>query len=214
MVSQASADSSICLVVEESQALRAERCLKAAFERELSKRLVAAISVETGHSVVAIVGEGMAFRPGVGATFTKAMANSRVNIRSIAQGSSERQISIVVEKEDCTRALRAAHAALALSNSQLSIAFIGSTGNVGNALTRQLIDSGRVRGTAEPGKVQNTLKDLGLDFKVTALVRSDEMVLGYDGLDLQVPPDLECMSFVTPGLGGVSLVLLLDAGPT
>ena len=53
---------------------------------------MAGITLERDHSVVAIVGEGMAFRPGTGATFTKAMANSGVNIRTIAQGSSERQI--------------------------------------------------------------------------------------------------------------------------
>jgi len=185
MVSQASADSSICLIVEEVQAALAEKCLQNAFENELRRGIVESVTVEMGHSVVAIIGEGMAFRPGVGATFTKAMANSRVNIRSIAQGSSERQISIVVEKEDCTRALRAAHAALALSNSQLSVALIGCTGQVGQALAEQLIDSGRVRGTEIPGQIQETLKDLRMDFKVTALARSDRMMLGYDGLDLK-----------------------------
>ena len=62
----------------------------------------------------------MAFRPGTGATFTKAMANAGINIRAIAQGSSERQISLMVEREECTKALRAAHAALALSDTQVS----------------------------------------------------------------------------------------------
>ena len=62
------------------------------------------------------------------------MANAGVNIRCIAQGSSERQISIVVDKEDCTKALRAAHASLALSNSQVSVGIIGATGQVGSAL--------------------------------------------------------------------------------
>ena len=60
----------------------------------------------------------MAFRPGTGATFTKAMATAGVNIPAIAQGSSERQISLMVEREECTKALRAAHAALALSDTQ------------------------------------------------------------------------------------------------
>ena len=67
-----------------------------------------------------------------------------VNVRTIAQGSSERQISICVEKEDCTKALRAAHAALALSNTQLCVAVIGSTGMVGSELLQQLAESKRV----------------------------------------------------------------------
>ena len=62
----------------------------------------------------------MAFRPGTGATFTKAMATAGINIRTIAQGSSERQISICVEAADCAKALRAAHAALALSTTQVT----------------------------------------------------------------------------------------------
>ena len=81
--------------------------------------------------MVAVVGEGIAFRPGSAAFFTKAMANAGVNIRAIAQGSSERQISICVDRVDCTKALRAAHASLALSNTQLSIAVVGASGQVG-----------------------------------------------------------------------------------
>jgi hypothetical protein len=85
-------DSSICVVVEEASAQAALVALEIAFDRELDRGLIAGINAEYGHSVVAIVGEGMAFRPGTGATFTKAMANAGINIRSIAQGSSERQV--------------------------------------------------------------------------------------------------------------------------
>ena len=85
----------------------------------------------------------MAFRPGVGATFTKAMANAGVNIRAIAQGSSERQITLVVERDDCTRALRAAHAALALSNTQASVAILGANTDVGEEFVRQLTSTER-----------------------------------------------------------------------
>ncbi|KAL1519090.1 hypothetical protein AB1Y20_003357 [Prymnesium parvum] len=184
MVTQASSDSSVCLVVPAGDANRALRALNAVFERELARSQIASITLEHGLSIVAIVGEGMAFRPGVGATFAKAMANSRVNMRAIAQGSSERQISIVVEQSDCTRALRAAHAALALSNSRLSVALVGATGQVGTALVQQLIESGRVLATAVPGKVQKGLTDLGLDFKVTCVARSSGMAFNYDGLDI------------------------------
>lgn len=139
----------------------------------------------------------MAFRPGVGATFAKAMANSRVNMRAIAQGSSERQISIVVEKPDCTRALRAAHAALALSNSQLSVVIVGATGQVGTALVQQLVSSGRVLKTAVPGQIQTGLSDLRLDFKVTGLSRSSVTAYNYDGLDIGSVAET-----LTPGADG------------
>ena len=112
----------------------------------------------------------MAFRPGTGATFTKAMATAGINIRTIAQGSSERQISICVEAADCAKALRAAHAALALSSTQvtltitltpapnpnpdpdpnaypnlsstqISVAVLGATGAVGSEFLEQLVES-------------------------------------------------------------------------
>ena len=184
MVAQASADASVCVVVEDSVAERALALLNDVFENELRRGLVAGVNLESGQSVVAIVGEGMAFRPGTGATFTKAMANAGVNIRCIAQGSSERQISIVVANEDCTKALRAAHAALALSNTQLSVAVIGSTGMVGSALLQQMTTSERGVVIDNFADRRRVLDDLRLDFKVTAVVRSSIMRLSYDGLDV------------------------------
>ena len=56
-----------------------------------------------------------------GTTFTKAMATAGINIRTIAQGSSERQIPICVEVAGCAKVLRAAHAALALSSTQVTL---------------------------------------------------------------------------------------------
>ena len=182
MVTQASADASLCVIVEEAAADRALAALENAFERELQKGLLAGISIEKDHSVIAIVGEGMAFRPGTGAVFTKAMANSGVNIRTIAQGSSERQISICVEKEDCTKALRAAHAALALSNTQLSIAVIGATGMVGHEFLEQIVESNRVVDAPQTAGARKALDELALDFKVTALAAQQNMRLSYNGI--------------------------------
>jgi len=134
----------------------------------------------------------MAFRPGVAATFTKAMSCAGVNIRLIAQGSSERQISIVVEKDDCTRALRAAHAALALSNTQLSVAIIGASGSVGSEVLRQMVESNRVSDDPRAASARQVLDDLRLDFKVVALGRSSGMVLDYDGISID-----NCLSSCT-----------------
>jgi len=181
-VTQASADASLCVVVEEAVADRAIACLQLEFERELNKGLVAGITLESGHSVVAIVGEGMAFRPGTGAVYLRAMANAGVNVRTIAQGSSERQIAICIEKEDCTKALRAAHAALALSNTQLSVAVIGATGMVGSEFVEQIVDSKRVVDEPTTVGTRRALDDLSLDFKVTAMADVDGMRLTYDGI--------------------------------
>ena len=183
MHTQASAESSICVVIEESEAQAATVSLEIAFERELQRGLVAGIVTEYGHSVVAIVGEGMAFRPGTGATFAKAMATAGINIRMIAQGSSERQISICVDAEDCSKALRAAHAALALSNTQISIAVLGGTGAVGGEFLDQLTESRKLLTDATDAGKRKAVSDLNIDFKLTAVSSSKAMRLSYDGID-------------------------------
>jgi len=184
MHTQASAESSICVIVEEGEAQAATVVLEMAFERELQRGLVADINTEYGHSIVAIVGEGMAFRRGTGATFTKAMTTAGVNIRAIAQGSSERQISLVVEAEDCSKALRAAHAALALSSTQISIAVLGATGDVGTEFLQQLVESQMaIADASEAGGKRQIVSELNVAFKVTAVSSSSKMRLDYDGID-------------------------------
>jgi len=189
MHTQASAESSICVVVEEGAAEAATAALEMAFENELKKGLIAGINTEYDHSVVAIVGEGMAFRPGTGATFTKAMANAGINIRTIAQGSSERQISICVQSEDCSRALRAAHSALALSNTPISVAVLGASGAVGSEFLRQVAESKMsISDPAASGK-RRAVSELNVEYKVTALAKSDTMRMTYDGIDVSSPFD-------------------------
>ena len=140
--------------------------LEATFDRELERGLIASITTEYDHSVVAIVGEGMAFRPGTGATFTKAMATAGINIRTIAQGSSERQISICVDAADCAKALRAAHAALALSSTQISVAVLGATGAVGSEFLEQLVESRKLLTDPSAAGKRKALSELNIDFKV------------------------------------------------
>jgi len=187
MATQASSDASLCVAVEEGVVEGALRSLEAEFERELSKGLLATITVERGRSVVAVVGEGIAFRPSAAAFFTKAMATAGVSIRAIAQGSSERQISICVDREVCTKALRAAHAALALSRTSLSVAVIGASGQVGRVFLEQLLETQRLRTEPEMAGKRKVIDELRLDFKVTALARSGAMRLSYDGIDVSAP---------------------------
>ena len=104
-----------------------------------------------------------------------ALACANVNIRVIAQGSSERQIAVVVSKEDGTRALRAAHMAFTLSETTASVAMLGGTGKIGQALGNQI-----------HGQVGMLKEDVGVDICVTSASCSTRMVNSKDsqGLDL------------------------------
>ena len=138
IITQASSEASICVVVPENEGEMAFAALQASFELELDRSTVGSLSVNKGMSIVAIVGEGMAYSSGISSTFMSSLARANVNIRLIAQGSSERQIAVVVSQDDTTRALRAAHMAFTLSETTASIVILGSTGSIGKAFVEQL----------------------------------------------------------------------------
>ena len=137
MISQGSSEHSICSVVREPDAEAARAVLLDEFARELGSAQVQGVQVVPGISVLAAVGDGMAGTPGVAAQLFGALARARVNIRAIAQGASERNISVAIAAQDQTRALRAAHAAFWLSPQTVALAVIGP-GKVGAALLDQL----------------------------------------------------------------------------
>jgi aspartate kinase len=109
MISQASSENSICLVVPADTADR----LKAALERMLAKELahhdVERVTVERPIAVVAAVGEGMRGTPGVAARIFGALGQAKVNVIAIAQGSSELNVSLCVAERDQAKAVRAIH---------------------------------------------------------------------------------------------------------
>ncbi|QNR95989.1 bifunctional aspartate kinase/homoserine dehydrogenase I [Stenotrophomonas sp. 169] len=137
MISQGSSEHSICCVVRGNEAARGRDALLQAFAHELAVAQVQRVQLTTGVSVLAAVGDGMAGQPGVAARLFESLGRAQVNILAIAQGSSERNISVAIESGDATRALRAAHAGFWLSPQTFAVGVIGP-GNVGAALLDQL----------------------------------------------------------------------------
>ncbi|MEO5625936.1 MAG: bifunctional aspartate kinase/homoserine dehydrogenase I, partial [Dokdonella sp.] len=166
MISQGSSEHSICCVVRHVDAATAQSSLRRAFTAELARGEIHSVSVAGDISVLAVVGDGMAGTPGVAARLFGALARTGVNIRAIAQGASERNISVAIASADAPRALRAVHAAFWLSPQTLSIGLIGP-GKVGAALLRQ-IESARPR----------LLQGIQLDLRLRAVAGSRRMWLG------------------------------------
>lgn len=137
MISQGSSEHAICCVVREHQAERARAAVEAAFAAPIDSTQVQAVRVTGGIAILAAVGDGMVGIPGVAARLFAALAQARVNIRAIAQGASERNISVAIADADATRALRAAHSAFWLSPQTVSMGLIGP-GQVGRALLSQM----------------------------------------------------------------------------
>ena len=137
MISQGSSEHSICCVVRGAEARRARQALLHSFAHELAVGQVQRVQLREDVSVLAAVGDGMAGQPGVAARLFESLGRAQVNILAIAQGASERNISVAVDSADATRALRAAHAGFWLSPQTFAVGVIGP-GNVGAALLDQL----------------------------------------------------------------------------
>ncbi len=110
MISQASSENSICLVVPNSSVTRLEGALRKMFSHELARHDVEKVAVDAPVAIVSAVGEGMRGTPGVAARLFGAIARAKVNVVAIAQGSSELNISLVVAERDREVAVRAIHA--------------------------------------------------------------------------------------------------------
>ncbi len=109
MISQASSENSICLVVPNESVTHLEASLRKMFSRELARHDVEKVAVEAPVAIVSAVGEGMRGTPGVAARLFGAIARAKVNVLAIAQGSSELNISLVVHERDRDTAVKAIH---------------------------------------------------------------------------------------------------------
>ncbi len=138
MISQGSSEHSICLAVPKVVAADAALRIRDEFTVELRAGLVQSVRVDDDAAVLAVVGSAMAGQPGVAASFFAALSRCGINIKAIAQGASERNISAVVPTEEAARAVRAVHSAFYLSPQTVSIGLIG-VGHVGGALLSQLV---------------------------------------------------------------------------
>src|SRR5207244_2361880 len=126
---------------------------------------VKGITTFTGLALLNLEGAGMLGVPGAAARLFSALARAQVNVRAIAQGSSERNISVAISGADATKALRAVHAGFYLSAQTLSIGLVGP-GNVGRAVLAQ-IEAARPK----------LLERANLDLHVRAIAGRDSMSL-------------------------------------
>jgi aspartokinase/homoserine dehydrogenase 1 len=172
LISQASSEHSICIAVPLDVAQRAREVISDAFADEVASGQIQRVEISGDQSIVAVVGDDMAGTPGIAGRFFGTLGRAGINVRAIAQGSSERNISAVVDSEEATRALRAVHSGFYLSSKTISIGLVGP-GTVGGALLRQI--------EKQTGRL---VSEFNLDLRVRAIARSRSMLLGDRRIDL------------------------------
>ncbi len=172
LISQASSEYSICFAIPEDQVNQAKKFAEEAFFSEISQRKIERIEIEKGCSILAAVGDEMAGTIGVSARLFSALGKAGINIRAIAQGSSERNISVVVKEVDSVKALNAAHSAFYLSNQTFSVGLIGP-GVVGSTLLKQFSN-----------ELEALNEKQNLDIRLRGITNSRKMLLGKKNLEL------------------------------
>jgi aspartokinase/homoserine dehydrogenase 1 len=173
LISQASSEHSICFAVGPAEEERARLAVNEEFSLERQVGLVDELVSEADLAVIAVVGEDMRETPGIAGRLFGILGAHGINVRAIAQGSSELNISLVVAGGDETRALRAIHAAYFSPDRQRLALAVAGTGRVGAALLEQLRTEVPRLATAE-----------NLDIDVVALWNSRTMLLAREGVDL------------------------------
>ncbi len=138
IITQGSSESSITFAVAPGQAQRAQAVVETAFVYDLQRGLIEPLRVENNLSVLAVVGENMRYRPGVAGQLFQALGHNGVNIVAIAQGSSELNVSVVLNAVDETKALNAIHEAFFLSDTKTLHLYMVGVGLIGSTLLRQI----------------------------------------------------------------------------
>ena len=173
LISQASSEHSICLAISDAHREKAIGAISKEFTLELETRQLNPIQVERDRSIVAVVGENMRHTPGISGRVFSALGQNGVNVIAIAQGSSELNISIVIDSYDEAKALNALHDAFFLSRVKTLHLFVVGTGLVGRALLSQLDE-----------QIHTLWEDYALDLRIIALANSRKMIFSEEGLAL------------------------------
>lgn len=174
LITQASSEHSICLGIEEKDVEIAKTAIDITFENEIALNKIEPLIVETGLSILALVGDNMKNHQGISGKMFSALGKNNINIRAIAQGASERNISVVIEESHVKKALNTLHEVFFESITKQLNVFITGVGNVGERLVEQIKQQ------------KKYLKEhLQINLRVAGLSNSRTMIFDESGIALK-----------------------------
>ena len=173
MITQASSEFSICIAIDSDDASTAKKVIDEEFEFEISQNRINKSQIETGLSNIAIVGDKMKSKKGISGKLFNALGQNNINIRAIAQGASERNISIIIDETNTKKALNALHEIFFEDNLKDIHLFITGVGNVGGFLIDQI-----------KNQKQFIAKNLKINLKVLGISNSKKMIISNSEINL------------------------------
>ncbi len=173
LITQASSEHSICVGISDDDIERAIEIVNDAFEYEIERGKIKPAIVEKDLAIVALVGDNMKSHQGLSGKMFSTLGKNNVNIRAIAQGASERNISTVIKKLDVKKALNTLHEEFFEENVKQLNLFVMGVGNVGSKFLNQILQQG------------DYLKEnLKLNIRVIGISNSRTMLFDENGIDL------------------------------
>ena len=174
MITQASSEHSICIGIQDSEAYRAKKIVDEAFKYEIENLILNPCLIEDKLSIIALVGDKMKNHQGISGKMFSALGKNNINVKAISQGSSERNITAVIDENDVKKALNTLHERFFENNiKQINLYIIG-IGNVGSKLLNQIYQQSEY------------LKEkLKLKLRVIAISNSKKMFFKDSGIDLK-----------------------------
>jgi len=173
LITQASSEHSISIAITDKESKIAITAISEEFGKEIEDGLIDAVKAESDLCVVAIIGEQMKNVPGVAGRLFESLGKNGINIIAIAQGSSELNISFVIEKQDESKALNAIHDSFFLSDTKRIHVFMIGVGLIGSTLLKQIEEQ------SETLKTQN-----GLELTIAGLANTKKMIFSENGINL------------------------------
>jgi aspartokinase/homoserine dehydrogenase 1 len=172
IITQASSEHTICVGVQSKDEKNAIEEINTAFISEISAGKINPIDVEVDFSIVALVGSNMKSQVGISGQMFSILGKNGINIKAIAQGSSERNITVVIQNKYLKKAINALHESFFVNEIKQVKLFIIGLGNVGKAFLNQIA-------------LQKTylFKEFNLEFQIIGVANSRKMVFNEEGLD-------------------------------
>ncbi|MBC8951576.1 bifunctional aspartate kinase/homoserine dehydrogenase I [Xenorhabdus sp. PB62.4] len=171
LITQSSSEYSISFCVPQKELEKAQKALTEEFYLELKDGVLDPIDVMDNLAIISVVGDGMRTQRGISARFFSALTRANINIIAIAQGSSERSISAVIENDAATTAVRLCHQML-FNTAQVVEVFVVGVGGVGNALIEQI------------RRQQTWLKQKHIELRVCGIANSRALLTDMQGICL------------------------------
>ena len=174
LITQASSELSICIGIADKDAQKASAIINNTFEYEIERQKVNPAILEQDLCIVALVGDHMKNHQGLSGQMFSALGKNNVNIRAIAQGSTEKNISAVILKKDAKKALNVLHEQFFEEKIKQLNLFVTGVGNVGERFLAQLQQQKKY-----------LKKNLKLNIRVIGIANSKKMVFDAKGLSLE-----------------------------